>query len=338
MTRPSAWRIVRRAGAAAAAAVVLLVPTHASAAPAVGSAAGSATETRTEVTLSPVDLDGPVIAAVKVTVRNAGPDRLRSLRIAFAGPVGWAVQPSVQGVDGSVAAGATAHATFRIQVPERRPGFTVRTFTATASYRGGDGAGTAIGTRSEISGTPVANLAAAYNNVGVTDETDTAPGDYDGEGNSFSAQRLAAAGLARGTTVTALGARLTWPDVAPGTKDNVSSAGQAISLTGSGGKLVFLGSGVTSGATGRATVHYTDGTTTSGTFGFPNWSFDPANAHGATLVASSDGRNRPSGYGNAGIAYRVFAHSVPLDPAKEVAFVVLPGNANIHVFAMALAP
>lgn len=349
MRHPRHWGTALRTLAAAVTAVVALSPASASAQAASGAPAGTAAarteaapagtaEARTEVVLSAVDLDGPAISTVQVTVRNAGPDRLRSLKVSFAGPVGWAVQPSSQTVDGTFAAGATARATFRIQVPERRPGFTVRTFTATATYRGGDGLGTATGTRSELSGTPVASLAAAYNNVAITDETNTAPGDYDGEGNSFSAQKLAAAGLTRGGAVNALGARLTWPDVAPGSKDNVSSSGQAVTLSGSGGKLVFLGSGVGSGATGSATVHYTDGTTTSGTFGFPNWSFDPANAHGATLVASSDGRNRPSGYGNAGIAYRVFAHAIPLDPAKQVSFVVLPANANIHLFDMALAP
>ncbi|MFF0484813.1 NEW3 domain-containing protein [Streptomyces sp. NPDC004435] len=337
MRHPRHWGTALRTLAAAVTAVVALSPASASARAASSAPAGPAAP-RTEVALSAVDLDGPAISTVQVTVRNAGPDRLRSLKVSFAGPVGWAVQPSSQTVDGTFATGATARATFRVQVPERRPGFTVRTFTATATYRGGDGLGTATGTRTELSGTPVASLAAAYNNVAVTDEADTAPGDYDGEGNSFSAQKLAAAGLTRGGTVDALGARLTWPDVAPGSKDNVASSGQAVTLTGSGGKLVFLGSGVGSGATGSATVHYTDGTTASGTFGFPNWSFDPANAHGATLVASSDGRNRPSGYGNAGIAYRVFAHAIALDPAKEVSFVVLPANANIHLFAMALAP
>ncbi|MFF2775529.1 NEW3 domain-containing protein [Streptomyces sp. NPDC058052] len=335
-------------GAMAMAGALTLLPAStatatADRAPSVTAAAAAAGETRpaaagTEVTISPVDLDGPAISTVKVTVRNAGPERMRGLKVTFGGPAGWAVQPSAVQVDGSVAAGASAQATFRIQVPERRAGFTVRTFTATATYKGGDGAGSATVTRSQHSGTPLASLAAAYNNVGVTDESDTGPGDYDGEGNSFSAQKLAAAGIRPGEPVTALGAQLRWPAVPSGTKDNVSAAGQAVTLDGTGSRLVLLGSGVTSGASGTVTVYYTDGTSGTGTIGFPNWSFDPANAHGATLVASSDGRNRPSGYGNAGIAYRVFAHSVPLDPAKRVAFVVLPANGNVHVFDMAIAP
>ncbi|MFF2846584.1 NEW3 domain-containing protein [Streptomyces sp. NPDC058001] len=318
--------------AAAVAAAIMLVPGQAMADTRAEPAA------RTEVTIAPVDLDGPAIATVKVTVKNAGPDRMRSLKVSFNGPVGWAVQPSAQEPGGTYAKGAAVDLTFRIQVPEQRPGFRIRTFEATASYRGGDGLGSATGTRSQRTGTPLPNLAAAYNNVAITDESNTAPGDYDGEGNSFSAQKLADVGLTRGARVKALGADLTWPDVSSGSKDNVSGAGQAVALTGSGSKLVLLGSGVTSNAVGSATVYYKDGTSTQGSFGFPNWSFDPASAHGATLVASSDGRNRPSGYGNAGIKYRVFAHSIPLDPTKEVEFVVLPSNGTIHVFDIALAP
>ncbi|MGW1229991.1 NEW3 domain-containing protein [Streptomyces sp. NPDC002530] len=329
-------RLIAPLRAAAVAAAVLLVPaqaaTAAPAAPAAASAPG------TEVTVSAVDLDGPAVSEVEVTVRNTAPQRLRSLTVSFRGPVGWAVQPAVRSVSGSLATGTSASTTFRIQVPEKRSGFVIRTFTATATYQGGDGLGTATGTRTERSGAPQANLAAAYNAVAITDEADPKPGNYDGEGNSFSAQKLAAVGLTPGARVEALGAELTWPDVPAGTKDNVSSAGQAVALPGRGSALVFLGSGVGSGATGSATVYYTDGTTTTGSFGFPNWSFDPADAHGATLVASTDGRNRPDGYGNATVKYRVFAHSVPLDPDRTVDFVVLPANGNVHLFAMAIAP
>ncbi|WP_285564497.1 NEW3 domain-containing protein [Streptomyces sp. RTGN2] len=329
-------RLMTPLRAATAAAALLLVPAQAaSAAPAPPEAAWAA---RTEVTVSAVDLDGPAISTVQVTVKNSAPQRLRSLKVAFAGPVGWAVQPSVQSVSGSLATGASASATFRIQVPEKRSGFVIRTFTATATYQGGDGLGTATGTRTERSGSPQANLAAAYNGVAITDESAPTAGNYDGEGNTFSAQKLASAGLTPGAKVDALGATLTWPDVPAGTKDNVSSSGQAVSLAGKGSGLVFLGSGVGSGATGTATVFYTDGTSASGSFGFPNWSFDPADAHGATLVRSTDGRNRPDGYGNATVKYRVFANSVPLDPSRTVDFVVLPANANVHVFDMAIAP
>ncbi|MFI2370811.1 NEW3 domain-containing protein [Streptomyces sp. NPDC018833] len=325
----------RRAVAALAVSAVAFTAVPAAAAPAAEEPPPAA---HTEVAISPVDLNGPAISAVKVTVTNAGPDRMRRLRVAFEGPAGWAVQPALRSVDGSYAPGADATAEFRIQVPEPRSGFTMRTFTATATYKGGDGEGTATGTRVQRSGPVLARLADAYNNVGITDENNTGPGDYDGEGNSFSAQKLADVGLTPGAAVTALGARLTWPSAVPGTKNNVAGTGQAVRLDGKGSRLVFLGSGVTTGATGTATVIYTDGSGTSGAVGFPNWSFQEATEHGATLVKSTNGRNRPDGYGNAGIAYRVFANSIPLDPAKTVEVVVLPANAGVHLFDMAVAP
>lgn len=306
-------------------------------APMVTSPAYADTAAAVEVTISEVDLAGPAISPVTVTVTNRGAAKLSKLTVSFAGPVGWTVYPESQAAS-AVAPGQSVAVPFEIRVPERRPGFTVRTFTATATYRGGDGAGTATGTRIQRSGEPLPNLAAAFNNVGVSDETDPTKGNFDGDGNSFSAQKLAAAGITPGGTITALGATFTWPDVAAGTRDNAAGGGQTVELAGTGSRLAFLGSGSSQNATGTVTVWYTDGTTSTGTFGFPNWSFQDAGAHGATLVASSDGRNRPDGYGNAGIAYRVFAHSIPLTPGKTVELVTLPAAGSLHVFAMAIAP
>ncbi|HEY4024598.1 MAG TPA: fibronectin type III domain-containing protein [Pseudonocardiaceae bacterium] len=52
-----------------------------------------------------------------------------------------------------------------------------------------------------IGSTPV-DLSAAFDNVGVTDDTATAAGNLDGSGSSFSAQALAASGVTPGATVT----------------------------------------------------------------------------------------------------------------------------------------
>lgn len=285
------------------------------------------------ISIGEVALDGPLIAPVTVTVSNNGAASLRRLAVSLAGPIGWSVYPPAVSLKDALRPGQDAEVRFDLRVPSRRSGFTLRTFTATAAYSGGS----ATGTRVQRSGTPHANLAAVFDNVGITDESDPTKGNFDGDGNSFSAQRLAAVGLTPGASVQALGATFTWPSAAAGTKNNVIAAGQAIQLSGRGSKLAFLGSAAGTEAIGTATAWYTDGTSTTGTIGFPNWSFQDATAHGATLVASSDGRNRPDGYGNAGIAYRVFAHSIPLDPAKTVDLVVLPSNPGFHLFAQALA-
>jgi hypothetical protein len=48
------------------------------------------------------------------------------------------------------------------------------------------------------------SLAASYNDVGITADSDTAPGNYDGNGSSFSETALTNADAAPGTTVTSI--------------------------------------------------------------------------------------------------------------------------------------
>jgi len=289
------------------------------------------------VTLGEVDLDGPAINPLTVTVKNTSSKSMSKVTASVSGPVGWTVS-GTQTLAAQIRPGQSTELTFWVQVPEMRPGFRTYSFTASVAYRGGDGVGSATATRTSHTGTVLPNLAAAYNNVGVTNESATAVGRFDGEGNSFSAQKLADVGLAPGAAVSAVGASFTWPSAAAGTPGNVASGGQAVALAGKGSRLAFLGSGSSTGASGITTVHYTDGTSTTGSLGFPNWSFQDATAHGATLVASSVGRNRPSGYGDAAYAYRVFANSVAIDATKTVEFVILPSNGAVHVFDMALVP
>lgn len=300
---------------------------------AVPQVAQATTTAGVEVTISEVDLAGPAVSPVKVTVTNNSPTRLTKLAVAFRGPVGWTVYPESRSVKEALQPGGSVVLDFQIRVPEQRSGFTIRTFTATATYSGGE----TTGTRSQRSGTPLANLAAAYNNVGVSDESDPRKGNFDGDGNSFSAQRLALQGVTPGSTVTALGASLKWPSSPAGTKDNAAGGGQTIQFSGQGQRLVFLGSGAGLAAAGNVTIWYSDGSSSTGSFGFPNWSFQDAGAHGATQVIATDGRNTPAGYANAEYKYRVFANSVPLDPAKTVELVTLPSNGALHVFALAVA-
>jgi hypothetical protein len=298
-----------------------------------GAASGGAAAS-VEVTISEVNLDGPAISPVTVTVKNNGTSSLTRLSVSLRGPIGWTVYPERVSVREAVRPGRSIEAGFQIRVPERRATFTVRTFTATATYAGGE----VTGTRIQRSGTPLPSLASAYDNVGVTNESDPAKGDFDGEGNSFSAQKLAAVGLTPGATVTAIGAAFVWPDVAAGVPGNVVAGGQTIAFSGRGQRLAFLGSAAGLSAAGNATVWYTDGTSSTASFGFPNWSFQDPGPHGATLVAASQGRNTPSGYANAEYQYRVFANSIPVDPAKTVDLVTLPSNPSIHVFDMKLVP
>ncbi|RPK82497.1 hypothetical protein EES47_26035 [Streptomyces sp. ADI98-12] len=55
-------------------------------------------------------------------------------------------------------------------------------------------------------------------------------------------------------------------------------------------------------------------------------------------MCSEGGRDRPEGSGNAGAAYRISGHPVPVDAMKQVGFVVLLTSGNVHVFGRAIAP
>ncbi|MEV7234396.1 hypothetical protein AB0N06_10515 [Streptomyces sp. NPDC051020] len=94
---------------------------------------------------------------------------------------------------------------------------------------------------------PYASLAAAFNNVGVTADSNPTAGTFTSSGRSYSAQALATLGITRDARVTFGDATFTWPDVPPGSKDNVASTGQVIRLSGQGSRLGFLGSGTYGG-------------------------------------------------------------------------------------------
>ncbi|MEV6583406.1 Ig domain-containing protein [Streptomyces sp. NPDC051582] len=178
------------------------------------------------------------------------------------------------------------------------------------------------------------DLSSAYNNVGVTSQSAVAPGNFDGIGNSFSAEQLASVGVTPGATVTANGVSFTWPGAATGTPNNIAGGSAVIQGNGrSGNKLAFLGSEA-GDVTDTVTVTYTDGTTSTGSIGFPNWTTSSATEFGSTLAFSTTGRNTQAGYANTANSYRLFHNEIALDPAKTIATVTLPANQKIHTFAL----
>jgi glucan 1,4-alpha-glucosidase len=218
------------------------------------------------------------------------------------------------------------------------PGQTIVTVTATA---GDHATGWAQQT---VTGAYTA-LSAGYDNVGVTSESNTSPGNFDGAGDSYSAQALAAGtpnALAPGTQVTADGVTMTWPDVAAGQPDNVVAGGQAFQLTGTGTTLGFLGAADFGTATGTGTITYTDGTSQQYPLSFSDWASSTA-APGTSIVNTTTRWNTPSGPNGANGVRNVYFASVPLQAGKTVAFVTLPDISSgvgiftaMHIFAIAV--
>ena len=190
---------------------------------------------------------------------------------------------------------------------------------------------------------PTASLADYYDNIGASPDSDQACANYDGLGFSYSTTALAGAGLTPGAAVSADGLTFTWPDAAPCAPDNILAAGQAVLMNGTAGQttLGLLGSSTSGGSQGTIVINYTDGTSSTETVSFNDWAGGPGN--GDTAAATMTYRNSASGSSQA-LSMYVYATTVPVNPAKTVAFVVLPdvsnnvsgGGTAMHVFALAL--
>jgi hypothetical protein len=181
------------------------------------------------------------------------------------------------------------------------------------------------------------DLAPFFNNAGVSDDTNQAAGDLDGLGYSYSAQALTAAGLTPGASITSHGVQYDWPDAPAGQPDNVTAAGQVISVPPVAGatELGVMGSATNGPSSGALTITYTDGTTQSATLGLTDWTAGSP-SFGNGTVASMPYRNSASG-GSQQIPTTVWTTNIPLQPGKTVASVTLPGSANqglLHIFAL----
>lgn len=189
--------------------------------------------------------------------------------------------------------------------------------------------------------TPTANPADYYDNTGISTDSNTSCADYDGDGYSYSAQALAAAGLTPGGSVTADGLTFTWPDVAACQPDNILAAGQTMLVNGKSGasELGLIGSSSNGPSSGTVTIRYTDGTSSTATLSFNDWAGGPGN--GDTAVATMPYRNQDSG-GSQTITMYVYATTIPVNSGKTVASITFPDIAGsvgpsttaMHVFAV----
>ncbi|HEV2661891.1 MAG TPA: hypothetical protein VGU68_14880, partial [Ktedonobacteraceae bacterium] len=219
------------------------------------------------------------------------------------------------------------------------PTKTVQSVTLPATTTGGQIHVFAVGTSSAT--------APIYNNVGITDNNNVVPGNFDGAGNSYSAQALQAAGLNAGDnsfdptrTVT-----FTWPGVPAGTADNYLTTGQVIPITPAPNAtiLAFLGSAANGAASGTATITYTDGTTQTFTLGFSDWTLNaskvqPSFNNKISYTATYRSNPRAAG-GRENLKTYVFYASYTLPTnGKTIKSVTLPssvtGGGQMHVFAV----
>ncbi len=208
---------------------------------------------------------------------------------------------------------------------------------------------------SSPSPTPAAgsiSLASLYNNVGISDDRAPGSANFDGVTYSYSRQALQAGGITPGQPMTSTGVTFQWPNVAPGTPDNVVAQGQTLAVTATttasavGTKLAFLGASTYGPAKGTGIITYSDGSTQRFTLSFSDWTLDNATVRpvsGTSIVATMPYRNttlpnRNSGYeGQEAGQVLLFSTAVALQPGKTVASLTLPaasGKPQLHIFAI----
>ncbi|MCM2576683.1 SGNH/GDSL hydrolase family protein [Streptomyces meridianus] len=178
-----------------------------------------------------------------------------------------------------------------------------------------------------------------FDNTAVSRDGHPGEADFDGSGNSLSAQDLSAAGWTPGQRLTLDAARLEWPRSASGKPDNVRSDGQAVRLHGSGNAVSFLVAGTSlrspgGAVAGTGTIRYADGSTSSYTLTAPDWRTGSL----ATKAVALPHINTPAGQ-QAGKA-RLYAVSVPVERGRTISSVILPKDpgpdTDLHVFAAAV--
>ncbi|GHO48681.1 beta strand repeat-containing protein [Ktedonospora formicarum] len=209
-------------------------------------------------------------------------------------------------------------------------GKTIQSVTLPTSVNQGQLHIFAVGTRAG------AASGSSYNNVGTSDDSAPSFGNFDAQGNSYSAQALQQVGLIPSQNVTVNGVTFIWPNMAPGYFNNYQAAGQTIGVTPIDGAttLAFLGSASNKGSSGTATITYTDGSTQTFTLGFTDWVTSTL-SYGNSIAATMSYHNASTGK-QTGNTY-IFYTSVTLQAGKTIQSVTLPATftgGQPHVFAI----
>lgn len=276
-------------------------------------------------------------ATSTLTVNNASAEPV-TVRWTASPPSGVSVTPD----SGTLELPAHGSAAAEVKVEAgAQPGTSTVPITITADSLAQQ---VTLAQASLLVGVPYPELSDAFNNVGVTSDTDMAPptlGDGLSAGTSYSAEALAAAGVTPGATLTAGGQTVHWPNVPVAQPDNVVAYGQSVYLRGTGHSIGVIDASTYGPAKGSWVVHYADGTTDTVTLSTPDWSAKPP--AGSTVLASMTYHNS-STTGHTVRGTYVFVQSIPVDPSKTVAAVTLPtisptaatGAPALHVFDLTL--
>ncbi len=189
----------------------------------------------------------------------------------------------------------------------------------------------------------VATFALPFNDTGISSDANPNAANFDGYGDSYSAQTLQSAGLTSGQQVIAPGMTFRWPNVTPGAPNDIVAHGQTLHLATPvvGTTLAFLGAASNGPTTGTGIVTYADGSTRRFTLGFSDWTLNGGAltlGYGNSIAATLPYRNH--GASHERVKTFVFRATVPLQEGKVVTSVTLPAtvtHGQLHIFALAMS-
>jgi predicted alpha-1,2-mannosidase len=188
------------------------------------------------------------------------------------------------------------------------------------------------------------SLLRAFDNAGVSNDSDVTGANFDGGGASYSAQALAAAGVSPGSTVTVGGITYTWPPSTPGYPDNSMADGQRVTIDAPAGtrEVGFLGAAADGPSQGIVTLRYSDGSASKYWLGLSDWTLNGGGAsapsYGNQIAAATTYRN--CSYCSPvqqTVKTYLFSAAVPVRAGKTLVGVTLPTGATqgtLHIFAI----
>lgn len=155
---------------------------------------------------------------------------------------------------------------------------------------------------------------------------DTNDGDFDNGNRSYPAEILPTG------EAHADGVPLLLPPVAKGARNSIRAEGQTLDWPAeSAPALAVFGASSNGRHGGPATLLYEDGTSAPAVLEFSDWCFGPGSRE--TTAFRVDHRyvdGRP-----AEPAVHIWLQRIPLDPSKPLRGIILPNEANLHVFGLA---
>lgn len=169
----------------------------------------------------------------------------------------------------------------------------------------------------------------AYDHDSIASAADDGDGDFDGQGWSYAAETMPAAGPAM-LAETAYA----FPSSADGDDNTVTADGRTVELPAlRSDRLQVLAAAANGSVDETATLTYTDGSTETVSLAVSDWAGGAQDGERAAVRAPY---RLKAGAGRDGPAVNIYGRATALDPSRTVATLTLPDESRLKIFALTL--